>query len=165
MCDFIQKLNQLSDYAGRIAAWLFIPLVLITILVTLLRYGFNIGHIAMQETISYIHAAIIALGIAYTWQSNRHVRVDIFYNQRSERQQLWLNLIGNLLLLSPVCLGILIISWDYVRVAWLNLEGSAEAGGLPLVFILKSLIPTMAALLFIQAIADTLDKIQRLRKP
>ena len=156
-------LDRCAYYAGSMAAWLFMPLLLLTAAVALLRYGFNFGHIAAQEAITYLHAFIITLGVSYTWKKDGHVRVDILYNQRSDKKRVLINLIGNLFLLLPVCIGILIISWDYVISAWVALEGSREAGGLPLVFILKSLIPIMAGLLVVQALADIIRQSIQLR--
>ena len=152
-------LDGLAYYCGHAAACLFIPLLLLTAGVALLRYGFNFGNIAAQEAITYLHAFIIALGLSYTWKKDGHVRVDIIYSKLSFRKKLLINLLGNLFLLLPVCIGIVVISMGYVGSAWSSLEGSREAGGLPLVFVMKSLIPLMAALLALQATADTIRHI------
>ena len=86
-------------------------------------------------------------------KANGHVRVDIFYRKLSARGQALVNLFGTLLLLLPFCGFLLWISWDYVAVAWTLREGSREAGGLPLVYLLKTLIPLGALLLAIQGIS------------
>ncbi|MCG8611627.1 MAG: hypothetical protein MI864_13935, partial [Pseudomonadales bacterium] len=62
--------------------------------------------------------------------------------------------LGTVILLLPMLLFILIYSWPYVTASWDILETSQEANGLPLVFVLKSLIPAMVVLLLIQAIAE-----------
>jgi TRAP-type mannitol/chloroaromatic compound transport system permease small subunit len=54
---------------------------------------------------------------------------------------------------------------SYVTEAWFSLEGSPEPGGLPAVFLLKTLIPVMALLLGLQAIAEIIRSIQQLLVP
>lgn len=160
---FGEMLEGFSCCTGRFAAWLFIPLVLLTTGVSLLRYGFSFGNVAAQEAITYLHAFIITLGVGYTWKKDAHVRVDIFYKDFSFKKKLLSNLMGDLFLLIPVCIGILVISWGYAGSAWASWEGSREAGGLPLVFILKSLIPVMAGLLLLQAAANVIRQIMQWR--
>ena len=53
-----------------------------------------------------------------------------------------------------VCALIGVSSLGYVSDSWSALETSPEPGGLPLVYVLKTLIPTMAVLLGLQAIAQ-----------
>ena len=159
----IKTLDGFARYAGHAAASLFIPLLALTAGVALLRYGFNFGNIAAQEAITYLHAFIIALGLSYTWKKDGHVRVDIIYSKLSFKKKLLINLAGNLFLLLPVCIGILVVSSGYVGASWASLEGSREAGGLPLVFVMKSLIPLMAALLALQAVAESIRHIIQLR--
>lgn len=131
-------------------------MVLLTFLIVVLRYGFDLGWIAMQESVMYLHALVFTVGIAYTWRTDGHVRVDVFYRRWSARRQALVNLIGNIVLLFPVCVAIIAISWPYVSESWRLLEQSQEAGGLPLVFLLKSLIPLFAGLLLLQGVADSL---------
>ncbi len=139
------------DWSGRTVSWLSLLLVLITFIVVVLRYVFDTGSIALQETSSYLHATIFLVGMAYTMQQNAHVRVDIFYSQCSKQAKAWIDLFGALFLLLPFMLFVSWISWVYILDSWTVLEGSREAGGLPGVFLLKSLILVMTALLSLQA--------------
>jgi len=149
-------IDGLSDWTGRAVAWLTLGMVLVTCAVVLLRYAFNLGWIALQESITYLHALVFMLGAAYTLRHDGHVRVDIFYRKLSPRGQAWIDLCGSLLLLLPVCVFILWVSWEYVAASWSLLEGSRDTGGLPLVFLLKSVIPAMALLLLLQGLAQAL---------
>ncbi len=136
---------------GQGASWLILLMVLVTFVVVLLRYGFNLGWVWLQESVTYLHAAVFMLAAAWTWQDDGHVRVDIFYRGRSPRRQAWVNLLGTLLFLVPVCIYLLVIGWDYVAASWSLMEGSRQAGGLPLVYLLKSLILALPLLLLVQA--------------
>ena len=156
-------LEQISEWSGKIVAWLTLLLVIVTLDVVVLRYLFNIGWIALQESITFLHAMIFLLGAAYTLKHDEHVRVDIFYRDMSARKKAWVNLFGTLLLLFPVCLFIAFVSWEYVANSWALLESSQEAGGLPGVYLLKSFILVMTAMLILQGIALILRAIQTLQ--
>lgn len=110
-----------------------------------------------------MHAAVFMLGISYTLKHQGHVRVDIFYRKFSRRGQAMVDLCGTLFLLIPVALFILWSSWDYVFQSWSVLEGSREAGGLPLVFLLKTLMLLLPLLLLVQAVVTLLQSIAVVR--
>jgi TRAP-type mannitol/chloroaromatic compound transport system permease small subunit len=156
-------LERFADLTGRGIAWLTAGMVLVTFAVVVLRYVFDWGSIAMQESVTYMHALVFMLGAAYTLRQDGHVRVDIFYRKLGPRGQAWVNLLGVLLLLFPVCLYIARDSWEYVATSWAVLEGSREAGGLPGVFLLKTLQLIMPVLLMLQGLADALRALLLLR--
>jgi len=143
-------LDRLAEVTGRLIAWLTLAMVLVMFAVVLLRYLFQSGSIALQESISYLHAAVFMLGSAYTLRHDGHVRVDIFYQKFSPLIRAWIDLLGTALLLLPVCGFIFASSLDYVAASWAILEGSMEAGGLNGVYLLKTAIPAMALLLILQ---------------
>lgn len=149
-------IDRLSDLTGRAVSWLTLGMVLVTFLVVVLRYKFNLGWIAMQESIVYMHALVFLLGAAYTLRHNGHVRVDIFYNKMGPRGQALVDLLGSLLLLLPVCAFIFWVSWDYVTTSWSLHESSRDAGGLPWVYLLKTAILIMAAQMLLQGTAQAL---------
>ncbi|HYQ70919.1 MAG TPA: TRAP transporter small permease subunit [Gammaproteobacteria bacterium] len=146
----VTRLDRIAEITGRSIAWLTLGMVLITFAVVVLRYGLQIGSIALQESVTYLHALVFMLGAAYTLKHDGHVRVDIFYQKASPRTRAWTNLLGTLLLLFPTCIFIFVSSLDYVAAAWSIQEGSRETGGLDGVFLLKTLIPLMALLLLLQ---------------
>ena len=82
------------NWSGRTVSWLSLFLVLVTFIVVVLRYVFDSGSIALQETTTYFHATIFLVGMAYTLQHNAHVRVDIFYSRLSKQGQAWVDLCG-----------------------------------------------------------------------
>ncbi len=146
-------MRRLVDGFERGVHFLTLLMVLITFAVVILRYGFDLGWIAMQESVSYLHAANFMLGAAFTLRHDAHVRVDIFYQTFGPRGRAWVDLLGTILLLLPVCVFILVASWDYVRESWHLMEGSQEAGGIPAVWLLKSLLLAMPVLLILQGLA------------
>jgi TRAP-type mannitol/chloroaromatic compound transport system permease small subunit len=105
------------------------------------------------------------LGAAYALQRDGHVRVDIFYRRRSERGRALTDLLGTLLLLLPTCVFILWSGWGYVADSWAVREASREAGGLPGVFLYKTLILLMPALLLVQGASMVLRATATLARP
>ena len=153
---FAHHLENLNESVGRILSWLTLLMVLVTFAVVVLRYAFDMGWIAMQESVTYMHAFLFLGGAAFTLKHHGHVRVDIFFHRFSRRGQAWVDLLGSLFLLIPVSLFIAWVSWDFVASSWGLLEGSREAGGLPGVFLLKTMILVMAGLLILQGLAIAL---------
>lgn len=151
-----RALEAVSDGVGHLVSWLSLAMVLVTFAVVVLRYAFDLGWIAMQESVTYMHAVLFLAGASYTLRHHGHVRVDIFYRRFSERTRAWVDLFGSLLLLLPVCLFIFFESWDYVRDSWAIYEGSREAGGIEGVWLLKTMILVMASLLVLQGLASVL---------
>ena len=158
-----QKIDGFHFRLCQLVSWFTLVMVLLTFAIVLLRYGFNLGWIAMQESVMYLHAAVFLLGAAHTLKVNEHVRVDIFYRQMSEKKQLLVDTFGTLFLLMPVNTFILILSFDYVMNAWQLLESSPQAGGLPLVFLLKTFILAFAISMNLQGVAELIRNILKLK--
>ena len=156
MQQLITKLEQVSEWTGRAVAWLTLAMVIAMFAIVIMRYLFNLNSIAVQESITYMHAIVFMLGAAYTLKHDGHVRVDIFYRRMHKIRRAWVDLLGTLFLLFPVCLFILFDSWTYVAKSWQLLEGSSEAGGLPFVYLLKSTILLLPVLLMAQGLAFAL---------
>ncbi|MCF6282452.1 MAG: TRAP transporter small permease subunit [Candidatus Polarisedimenticolaceae bacterium] len=160
----ISGIEAINEFTGRLVSWLTLLMVLTTFAVVILRYVFDTGWIAMQESITYMHAVLFLVGTAYTLKHQGHVRVDIFFGKFSARGKAWVDLLGTLFLLIPVCLFILFVSWDYVIASWSMLESSQEAGGLGGVYLLKSMILVMASLLLLQGMAMILRSLIVIRR-
>ena len=93
-------------------------MVLTILLIVILRYAFNLGAIFLQESLVWLHSAIFLLGSAYTLQNNEHVRVDSLYRTFSKIKQDWINTIGILVFIFPVCIYFIFVSWDFVYASW-----------------------------------------------
>jgi len=154
MRQLIALINGFNAAVGRGSAWLALAIVLLEFVVVALRYVFDIGSIALQEGVIYLHATLFMASAAWVLQNDGHVRVDIFYRAMTPQRKALVNGLGALFLLLPTSLFLLWISWDYVLQSWQILEGSKETGGLNAVFLLKSLMPLAATLLSLQALAQ-----------
>src|SRR3954451_6761268 len=148
------RIDRLTTAIGRAASWCALAIVLIGFAVVLLRYVLGLGSIWLQESIIYAHAALFLLAAAWTLRDGGHVRVDVFYADASPRAKAWIDLLGALLLLLPFALAIIWFALPYVERSWVILERSRETSGLPLVFLLKTLIPAFALLLTLQGVSQ-----------
>ncbi len=151
--QFSTLIDAMNWRLGQATAWLAIAMALLTVFVVILRYAFGIGAIAAQEGVIYMHSALFMLGASYTLLAEEHVRVDIFYSHFGPRAKAWVNVIGHVVFTLPLLLFIGFSSTNYVAESWRVLEGSPEPGGIHGVYLLKTLIPLMAALLALQAIS------------
>ena len=154
---FISNINKINIYIGETISWLTLFMVLVTVLVVVLRYGFSIGFIWMQESVRFMYAGVFLLCAGYTLQKDKHVRVDVLYLNMSERKRAIVDLFGSLFLLLPVCWVIFYYSWSYVINSWVQMEGSIEERGLHLVFIMKTFIWLFSFLVSLQSIATIIN--------
>lgn len=163
MIRIAELIDGLNEWVGRTVSWLTLFMVLITFAVVLLRSVFDLGWIAMQETVSYMHAVVFLCGTAFTLKHEGHVRVDVLLHKFSNRGRLLVDFLGTLFLLLPVCGFMIWMSWDYVHQSWAVHEVSGETGGLHGLYLLKSIILLMALLLLLQGVAIAIRRLLDLR--
>ena len=147
-------IDKVTNNIAYILSYMLILLIIIVFSTVFFRYVFSISYVILQELIMYIHALIFMLGISYTLKEKAHVKIDIIYNILTKENQNLVSSVGVLLFILPTSLFISYISLDMVFQSWRVLEGSSEAGGLNLVFILKSLIPITGILIFFQGLSE-----------
>ncbi len=156
ICRIADALDRVNAAIGRTAIWCCLFIVLAEFAIVVMRYALGVGSIRMQEWVLYAHAALFMLGAAWTLQVGGHVRVDIFYAQAKPRTQALVDLFGALVFLAPFVAVLAMLSTPYVARSWAILERSREASGLPLVYLLKTLIPVFAVLIGLQGIAQAI---------
>lgn len=157
------RIDRFNTAVGRAAAWAALYIVVAQFVVVVLRYVFGIGSIWLSETIIYGHATLFMLAAAWTLFVGGHVRVDVFYDGFTQRAKAKVDLFGSLLLLMPFMLVLLWFAVPYVARSWATFERSREASGLPLVFVLKTLIPVFAVLMALQGVSQAIRAVHVLR--
>ena len=150
---FVRRVDALNDWVGRMVAWVCVAMVLTTLTVVVMRYVFNFGRVYIQESYVWMHAIVFMVGAGYTLLHNGHVRVDVFYRPASPRYKAWVDLLGVLFLLIPVLLILAEVAMPYIWDSWERLEVSREAGGLPGLFLLKSVIMVFCLLVLLQGLS------------
>jgi TRAP-type mannitol/chloroaromatic compound transport system permease small subunit len=156
VADIAARIDRLTAAIGRAVMWCALAMVVVQVVVVLMRYVLGLGSIWLSEAIIYAHATLFMGAAAWTLQQGGHVRVDIFYADASPRSRAVVDLVGALVLLLPFCGVLAWFGLPYAGRSWAILERSREASGLPLVFLLKTLIPVFAVLLGLQGIAQAI---------
>ena len=163
MTAVADRIDRVTSALGRAAAWLALVVVLLQFALVVARYLFGLGSVWLTETVIYAHAALFMLAAAWTLQVGGHVRVDIFYADASAHMKALIDLVGALFLLLPFMVVLIWLSMPYAARSWSILEHSQEASGLPVVFVLKTLIPLFALLMALQGIAQAIRAAALLR--
>jgi TRAP-type mannitol/chloroaromatic compound transport system permease small subunit len=156
------RIDRFTAAIGRAAAWLALAIVVLQFALVVARYVFGLGSIWLSETVIYANAALFLLASAWTLCAGGHVRVDVFYAHAAARTRARIDLFGSLLLLLPFALTLFLLSAPFAARSWSILERSQESSGLPLVFLLKTLIPVFAALMALQGGAQAIRALSAL---
>jgi TRAP-type mannitol/chloroaromatic compound transport system permease small subunit len=162
---FANCIDRLNAAIGRGAAWLCLFVVVVQFAVVVLRYVFGLGSARLSESIVYAHAGLFMLAAAWTLRTGGHVRVDVFYAEAPPRRRALIDLCGSLLLLLPFMAVLAWFAVPYVARSWAILEMSRETSGLPVVFLLKTLIPVFALLMALQGVSQAIKAWNVLRIP
>lgn len=180
----IERLDALTDLSGRLVSWLVLALMLLTLMVAAPRYllsnegflGLNLLYLdweairafyshyvnALGDAIQYVHAIIFMVGVSYALKHGDHVRIDIIYRQLGNKARARVNIAGYLILFFPMFIFLLVMSWQYVLNSWNVMETSARPGGLPFLYVLKTFLLIMPALMLLQGLAQFLRHVQEL---
>ena len=158
----LERLQWIGNVIARPLRWLVLLMVITTVTVVLMRYALQTSAIFLQESVMYLHGLFFMLALAFGVAQDSHVRVDILYSRMSTKRRNLVNLLGHCAFLMPVAVLIFATSLPYVSASWRVLEGSSEVGGIPAVFVLKSLLPITAVLLMLQAMASSAGLVRQL---
>ena len=173
LCNAIERIN---NALGKALCWLAGIMAIAVFLIVTIRevfefsamdinlgvVSFTLTFIALQESVTYMHAGLFMLCMAYTAQQGGHVRVDILYRRRTDLGRAWTDAIGATVFLLPFSVFLVVVSWNFVLKSWAIYEGSINPGGIPAVFILKSLIPAAGVLLTLRALAEIASNLMRI---
>ncbi len=146
-------LGVLPAVIGRAAAWLTLVMAALCFGMVLLRYGWELGWVALQEALVAANATMFMLSLAWVLGLDGHVRVDVLYDTFSEKKKSWVNLIGALVFALPFCSLIVFYGWDFFFSAFVNQENKGDPGSLPRLWPVKLVIPVSFAFLMLSIVA------------
>lgn len=151
LCTLISAFNAIIRYSSGALLWLEdkTGLGLFGALAALYANNSNV----LSDTSWYMFAAIVMLGGAWTLKNNAHVRVDLLYGAVSERTRTWIDLLGGLFFLMPLCVLLIYFTWGWAWTSLVTQEASANAGGLPQ-WPAKMMLPVGFAILLLQGLAE-----------
>lgn len=159
------RIDRVIDQLGHILCWLVGFTVVVCAAVAFLRYSFGLGWVWMQDSYVWANAAAFMLGAAPTLLHDKHVRVDFIYGARGRVFRSVVDIFGAFFLLMPSLVAIFILSTPYVMDSWERLEGTLDVGGMPGVFVLKSIILFFCVPLAAQGISQAIRAYIRLVAP
>jgi len=161
LLDISRGIDWINDRFGQIATWLVLFATLISAANATSRYLFSASSNAWLEIQWYLFAGMVLLGGPYVLKINEHVRVDLVYSAMSERVKLWVDLLGGIFFLLPMCFVMIYFTWPWFVESWRIQEGSMNAGGL-IRWPVKLVLPVGFALLALQGVSEIIKRIQAL---
>ncbi|AWI57482.1 TRAP transporter small permease subunit [Sinorhizobium fredii] len=151
-CSLISAFNAIFRYSTDSLLWLQGNYGGATIFGGMLDLYRNNSN-TLSEMQWYMFAGMVLLGGPWALKMNEHVRVDLFYGWVSERTRTWIDLLGGIFFLLPMCLLMIYFTWPWFVQSWVTNEGSLNAGGLPR-WPVKLLIPVGFGLVALQGVAE-----------
>jgi len=157
-----RAIDRVNETVGRAVVWLVLAATLVSAANAAARYGFNLSSNAWLEIQWYLFGAIFLLAAGYTLKHNGHVRIDVLYGRLTPRAQAWIDLVGTLGALLPLCAFMVWLSWPGFVESWRSQETSPDAGGL-VRWPVRLLIPLGFALLGLQGVSEAVKRVAFLR--
>lgn len=159
MSTLILIIDRIVTWIGKAGA-LFLPLLMLTILTNVtLRYGFNIGSIELEELQWHLNAIVVMSCLAWAYQKDRHVRVDVVHSRFSPQAKAMVELLGVVFLLGPFLWLISSSAWTIFGYSWALKEGSPMPSGLPARYLIKGVMAVGLSLTLLQAVSIALKAI------
>jgi TRAP-type mannitol/chloroaromatic compound transport system permease small subunit len=154
-----RAIDRISEWFGRIVAWLCFPLILALVYEVTARYVFKAPTEWAYDVTYILYGTIFMLGAAYTLLKKGHIRTDFFYNNWSPQRQGKTDAIMYVLFYFPGILFFLIAGWDYAAHSWTTFERTALSPWRPIIYPFKTAIPVTAFFLLVQGVSELIKSI------
>lgn len=154
----VKRIDNLSEWAGRIFSFLVLVLVALTVYEVFMRRVLGSPTIWTHETLAYVFGAHFILALGYTLLHKGHVNVDFIILRFSAKTQATLEIINFFLFLG---LFVAIFLWQgiiFAATSWEMMEKAPSAFNSP-VYPSKTVIPVGFFLLGVQATGDLIKNI------
>jgi TRAP-type mannitol/chloroaromatic compound transport system permease small subunit len=158
---FSRVVDWFNTQLAVVANWLVLLAALISAGNAGSRYLFSESSNGWLEIQWYMFAGMVLLGAPYTLKMNEHVRVDLVYGMVSERTQIWIDIVGGILFLLPICVILTYFTWPWFVESWTINESSSNAGGL-IRWPVKLLLPVGFCLMAVQGVSEIIKRIAAL---
>lgn len=155
-------IDRINDLIGRLMMWFILAATLISAGNAIVRKLFGVSSNAWLEVQWYLFAAVFLLGGGYAFLRNVHVRIDFLSTRFSPRTRNWIDIIGIVVFLVPLCLMLIHEGWPVFERAWTSGEMSSNAGGL-IRWPVYLLIPVGFAVLLAQGASELIKRVAFLR--
>lgn len=153
LAALIRGISAINWLVGQILSWLALACVLVCFTVVVQRYFFHTSILWMQDLYVWLSGAMFTGVAGFALLRQDHVRVDIFYRPAPIRRKAIADLIGVVFFLIPFVIVVWLYAFPAVRRSWGFYEASANIGGMPGLFLLKTFILVFAVLVGLQGLA------------
>jgi TRAP-type mannitol/chloroaromatic compound transport system permease small subunit len=157
-----RAIDAINTFFGKAVSWLLLAAILISAINATTRKLFNLSSNAWLEAQWYLFSAAFLIAAGYTLLNSEHVKVDLLYSRMSRRTQIWIEVLGTIFFLFPLCLITVYLSWPIVVSKFISGEVSNNTGGL-ILWPAWFLIPMGFALLALQGLSELIKRIAILR--
>lgn len=168
LLKFSDFIDSVTEKVGGLANWIVVITIIIGFYNVVARFvgryvGIRLSSNVFIELQWYLFSLIFFLGFAYILKHGVNVRVDFLYVHWSEKRKAWVDFLGTILFLIPLCLIGIYVTYNPVLISWGRLpngtwgtwEMSPDPEGLPRAPI-KSMIIVAFVLLLLQSIAQAI---------
>jgi TRAP-type mannitol/chloroaromatic compound transport system permease small subunit len=162
LLKFSKAVDWLNTQIGKYIIWLILASTVISGVNAMVRKGFNYSSNAFLEVQWYLFAAAFLLAAGYTLLNKEHVKIDVISSRMSKRSQIWIDVIGFTLFLTPVCLAILWYGTPFFLQGFRSGEMSSNAGGL-IRWPVYIMMPLGFGLLLLQGFSELIKRVAFLK--
>ncbi len=159
---FSRAIDAMNERIGFVADWLVLLACLISAGNAFSRYAFGNSSNGWLEIQWYMFAGMVLLGAAFTLRVNEHVRVDLIYSSVGARTRTWIDLLGGIFFLLPMCIVLMYFTWPWFLESFYSGEQSTNAGGL-IRWPVKLVLPVGFGLVALQGVSEIIKCIDSLR--
>jgi TRAP-type mannitol/chloroaromatic compound transport system permease small subunit len=151
-------IDAVTRFIGFHVRWLILAAVLVSAINAFIRKLFDSSSNAWLEMQTLLFGIAFMAAAAYVLQKNAHVRIDVISSRLSKRARDWIDLLGHLFMLAPLCIVMVWLSGPFFLESYVNDEGSSNAGGLP-VWPYKLFVLIGFILLFAQMLSEVIKRV------
>jgi len=150
----LRYIDKLSEWSGKVFAWLIIPLIFGLVFEVIARYGFNAPTVWSYDMTYMLCGTLFMMGVAFTIRHNAHVRVDVFYNMLSPRKKSVLEICLYLIVFFPVTVVLFVKGVGYFWDSWVLRETAWLSPWRPIIYPFKAVLPVAALLMILQGMVE-----------
>lgn len=125
-----KAIDWLNTQVGKWVIWLILASTAISAINAVVRKVFNTSSNAYLEVQWYLFAWSFLIAAGLTLLNREHVRIDVLNSRMPKRVQIWIDIVGFVLFLTPLCLLVLYYTVPMTIQQYQSGEMSGNPGGL-----------------------------------
>ncbi|QJY32607.1 TRAP transporter small permease subunit [Diaphorobacter sp. JS3050] len=157
-----RAIDRLNAFVGKYSIWLIFASTFISAANAIVRKALDTSSNAFLEVQWYLFAWSFLIAAGWTLLNREHVRIDVVNSRLPKKVQVWIDIVGFALFLTPLCITILYLSVPVVIQMYQSGEVSGNPGGL-IRWPVWVAIPVGITLLMLQGWSELIKRIAFLR--